>query len=382
MKTWKLLYDKSSTGKVKEWQISVFEMGNSAEIKIISGYVDGKKTVRTRVVDKGKNIGKVNSTTPYTQAIKDAESKWKKKQDKGYVSQMSQVGKKPNYNPMLAKTYYSKNHPRVVKGEVKETEIILPIFVQPKLNGVRCIARKEEGVVYITSRLGKDYGKVCSKLTNQLRLVMNNTEIWDGEIYVHGWSFQKIIRAIKKKRADTRKLQFHVFDFPHLHTEFNKRIKFMHLVNKNKYVHQVETILINYKSQIKPFHDGWVSDGYEGLILRDPEGLYQFKHRVKELLKYKEFIDEEFYITSLKYDMRQDTDDNGNIIQRKCVKFKCYTKDGLHFDVVPQGSLEQREYWWNNPPLIKNLKLTVRYQELSEDGVPIFPIGVGVRDYE
>lgn len=381
MKTWPKLYDKSSTGKIKTWEIAVFEMGKKAEIKIKTGYVDGKIRTLTRVVDKGKNIGKVNSTTPYQQACLEAESKYKRKQDKGYVSQISQVGKKPNYLPMLAKTYYSKNHPRVVKGEVKETKVILPLIIQPKLNGVRCIARKEDGVVYITSRLGKDYAPVCSKLANQLRLVMQNTEIWDGEIYVHGWTFQRIIRAIKKKRADTRKLQFHRYDICDTTLTMRERWQISLTKPENKYIKHVATLPIKQKDEIKHFHDQWVKVGYEGIILRDPKGMYQFGHRVPALLKYKEFIDEEFPISAFKYDIRQDTDDNDNIIQRKCIKFVCYTKNGNHFDVVPQGSLKQRELWWNNPPNTGK-KLTVRYQELSEDGRPIFPIGIGVRDYE
>jgi len=380
MKTWKRLYDKSSTGKIKEWQISVFEMGNNAEIKIINGYINGKKTVRTRVVDKGKNIGKVNSTTPYTQACSDAQSKWNKKIDSGYVSQVSQIGSKTILLPMLAQTYYSKTHPKVVKGEVKETKVLLPLIVQPKLNGVRCIAIKEIGVVKITSRKGKDYTKVCSKLANQLRLVMKDGDIWDGEIYVHSWSFQRIIRAVKKERLDTRKLQFHRFDVCNLmdYSFHNRAIYMATKLKTSKYIIQTKMKIISEPSQIKEMHDEYVKDGYEGLILRDPEAKYVFKHRVKGLLKYKEFEDKEFKIWGYWYDNRED-----GTTQRRCIRFKCRSKTGIIFDVIPQGSLKQREYWYNDEPWkFVGKDLTVRYRELSEDGVPtVNPVGI-VRDYE
>ena len=120
MKTWKTLYGKASNGKIKLWKIAVFECGNNAEIKIQHGYIDGKVSVKTTFIDKGKNIGKVNATTPFTQACSKAESKWKKKKDQGYASSKSKVKSKKVLLPMLAKTYYSKDHPRVIKKEVKE----------------------------------------------------------------------------------------------------------------------------------------------------------------------------------------------------------------------------------------------------------------------
>ena len=411
MKTWKKLFDEASSGKIKFWQISVFELGREghAEIRMVHGYVDGKPSTKLKLVDRGKNVGKVNSTTPYEQACKDAESKWVKKQDKGYVSQISKVGKKVCYLPMLAKTYYSKTSPDVVKGKKKETKVILPLIVQPKLNGVRAPVRKESGEVFITSRMGKDYTEVCSKLATELAKTMQNTEIWDGEIYVHGWSFQRIVRAVKKDRSksfhkdikkairafkrgdvdldeirmivrrkhDTQKLQFHRYDVCNENIQMRDRADYMKLLPTSNFVRRVDTITITYLNQIKQTHDIYVKAGYEGIILRDPKATYRFKYRGPRLLKYKEFIDEEFIITGYWYDMRQY---DGEL--HRCIKFKCCSDTGITFDVVPKGGLKQRYRWWTEGWKFVGKKFTVRYQELSEDGVPIFPIGIGVRDYE
>ena len=423
MKSWETLYDKASSGKIKFWKISVFELGRKghAEIRIVHGYVGGKETTKLTLVDKGKNLGKVNSTTPMEQALADAESKWSKKKDKGYVSQLSQMGNKVCYLPMLAKTYYSKTSPDVVKGKKKETKVILPLIVQPKLNGVRAPVRKESGEVIITSRLGKDYTEVCAKLAKELSRCMQNTEIWDGEIYVHGWSFQRIVRAVKKDRLksfhkdikkavrafkrdkvdpdeiadldeirmivrckhDTQKLQFHRYDVCDEKIDMQTRMVYMRMLATSNFVKQVHTELVYLLKDIKDYHDIYVKQGYEGIIIRDPEAKYKFKYRGARLLKYKEFIDAEFNIDCYKYDVRQDTGPLGNIVQRKCIKYQCVTNNGITFEVVPQGSLIQRERWWNDRFNIDNAaKLTVRYQELSEDDVPMFPIGIGVRDYE
>ena len=99
-------------------------------------------------------------------------------------------------------------------------------------------------------------------------------------------------------------------------------------------------------------------------------------------MKYKEFMDTEYIIVNGIFDIRQDTDKNNNIIQRKCIKFVCRTPNNQIFEVVPHGTLEQREIWYKKRALFLGKELTVRYQELSEDGVPVFPIGVGIRDYE
>lgn len=416
MKTWPKLYDKASSGKIKFWQISVFEFGRKgyAEIRTKHGYVGGKTSTKLKLVKKGKNLGKVNSTTFFTQACNEAESKWKKKQDEGYVSQMSQVGAKPCHLPMLAKTYYSKTSPDVVKRKKKETKVILPIIVQPKLNGVRALVKKENGEVIITSRLEKDYTEVCFKLAKKLSKTMQNTNHVDGEIYVHGWSFQRIVRAVKKDRLksfhkdikkavraykrdkaelsdirmivkckhDTQKLQFHRYDVCDEKVSMADRWNCMRFFATSNFVRQVETKWIRNLTAIKLYHDKWVKLGYEGIILRDPKATYKFKYRGARLLKYKEFIDAEFKIDSCIYDIRQDTGVFGEVIQRKCIKYRCVTDNNIIFDVVPQGTLVQREQWYEHHSEFIGKELTVRYQELSEDGVPIFPIGIGIRDFE
>jgi len=380
MKTWPTLYDKAQNGKIKFWNVGVFELGTKcAEIRIQHGYNNGKLSTKVKVVDKGKNIGKVNSTTPYEQACFEAKSKWKKKQDKGYVTDIAMAGKNINNLPMLAQTYYQKTHPKVVKGEVKETKLILPVIVNPKLNGVRCIAEKKDWEVKITSKLGKDYSIICRKLTNQLRLVMKNGEIWDGEIYVHGWTFQRIIRAIKKIKPDTRKLQFHRFDMCDVpDMEMQTRENCLMMLPRNKYVRHVPIHVVSNLDVLKTLHDMYVDWGYEGLIIRILTGQYQFGKRVKDLLKYKESTDTEYEIVGFTYDWRQDGGE-----RRKTIKFICITPEGKTFECNPLGSLKQREKWYKRGKTFIGELLTVRFHELSEDGIPTpNPVGVAVRDYE
>lgn len=126
MKNFPTLYKKSSTGKTSEWTICARHTQDGADYNVVHGYVDGKKQSTTVQVDSGKNIGKKNETSAYEQACAEAESKWKKQLDKGYVEDCSSVDsvKAERISPMLAYSY--DDHPKKIKW---------PCYWQPKLDG-------------------------------------------------------------------------------------------------------------------------------------------------------------------------------------------------------------------------------------------------------
>jgi DNA ligase-1 len=91
------------------------------------------------------------------------------------------------------------------------------------------------------------------------------------------------------------------------------------------------------------------------------------------LQKYKEFFDKEFVIVG---------GHEGSGPDAGTVVFEVKTKEGKVFSVRPKGTREERTEWLNDMKNIKGKELTVRYQNLSEDGIPIFPVGIAIRDYE
>ena len=68
------LYNKTSNGKIQIWSISVYEEDSKGVIEIQRGFIDGKIQTQKQIISKGKNIGKKNETTPYTQALAEAKS--------------------------------------------------------------------------------------------------------------------------------------------------------------------------------------------------------------------------------------------------------------------------------------------------------------------
>ena len=357
----KTLYAKSSNGKIKQWSIET--KGNTM---IESwGYIDGKIQSQSRTVE-GKNIGRSNETSPDKQAELEATAKWKKKIDEQYNEDKNNLLSYSDQEvllPMLALKYTERKH-----------DIKFPCYVQPKLNGCRCLYQNGK----FMSRGGKEFNTLSHLIPDLKKL---GVAVPDGEIYVHGMSFQDIIRLVKKDRGiDNSKLEYWIYDQVNKET-FEDRCTM--LLNKfeqeynpfkdYKKLKFVPTFKVNSEAEVKKYHDKFVQEGYEGVIVRNAAGLYKVKHRSADLLKYKEFIDEEFIITGAHEGTGPDA---GTVI------FEVKTKDNKPFSVRPKGTREQRTEWLKDIKNICGKMLTVRYQNLSEAGVPIFPVGVIIRDFE
>jgi len=130
---------------------------------------------------------------------------------------------------------------------------------------------------------------------------------------------------------------------------------------------------VNNETEVLEKHKYYLSKGYEGVIVRNINGMYKLKGRSKDLQKYKEFKDEEFEIIG-------GQESTGT--EAGCIIFTVKNKKGQEFAVRPRGSFGQRKKWMKDIDTLTGKKLTVRYQELTDDGIPRFPVGISVRDYE
>lgn len=370
------LYALSSTGRTKTWKIKVEENPDgTATVTSEFGQLGGKLQTKVEKIREGKNLGKANETTPYQQAVAEAQSDYQRKLDKKYLPELPTEGNEPDILlPMLALNYRHRKH-----------DIAYPGFVQPKLNGVRCLARKiNDREIRFTTRKYKDFPEeVTAHLVQPLLRLMHLDEILDGEFYCHGWSFQKITRTVKKVRPWAMELEFHIFDLVDCTTPFWQRNGCLYerfFFMKRSGLQFVQTHPVESQVNVKSFHDQFVGLGYEGVIIRNAAGLYVMDHRSKDLQKYKEFIDEEFEIAGGKAEVIVDPVTH---VEVGAVVFKCRIKgNGLTFDVRPKGSVAERVKMFQDLDNLIGKQLTVRYQELSEDGKPIFPVGLAVRDYE
>ena len=379
-KKFPILYGNSKTGKVKEWSISVVynESTKVADIITNHGYIDGQKQKDIVQINKGKNIGRANETTPFEQAVSQAQSKWNLKKDKGYVLDKNNI---PDIKlPMLAKCYGS-----IFQGELTKDmahNIKFPCYVQPKLNGVRCLTKRVNGDITFTSRHGKQYATL-HHINKELKRIMDIGDMFDGEIYVHGVCFQDIVSAVKnvdsqdKATYDCSKLQYWIYDvadsenhFANRFTDLMAKFNEENMKDKFKHLRLVETLPCKDEKELLKYHDSYVADGYEGVIIRNKKGKYEFKHRSDNLQKLKAFKDEEFEIIDVKCGTGRYND---------CATFICITPQGKEFSVTPEGDMDLKRKYLKNADDYIGKHLVVKYQEKSRDNIPIFPIGIGVR---
>jgi len=377
--TWPQLYARASTGKIKTWQIGVTaEEDGTATIWTMHGFLDGKKQLKPKPVKIGKNIGKSNETTPYDQALNEALSKHKKQIDKKYIIEIPSAENEPNiYLPMLAKKL--------------EKEPDFPVITQPKLNGVRSLNKKvSEDLVDITSRKFKSYNNTMMHIQRAVLPLLSCEEMFDGELYRYGWTFQQILRRVKKLREDSDQVQLWVYDMVTLDPKMKAtdRIQMYQtrIPDNHPNIVKVESKVANNMEELEAQHRVNVGMGFEGTIVRTMDGLYRFDFRSPNLLKKKDFIDEEFTIVDGEPEIIAEVDaDTGEIIEREAVIFVFELNDGTGrtFKAKPRGTVEDRVRWMSEINRIKGQVMTVRFLEYSEDGVPTGnTVGITFRDYE
>lgn len=425
MKEFDTLYARNSSGQINEWNIKIISYKEIAEngsingsaIIIGEGLLQGKKSETTKVITKGKNIGKMNATNHYDQAVSEALSRWEKKKKQGYKSledlkiDKSKIGllyientlltlekviedtlpkNRTDANniskPMKAQPYFND------KGEVR---IKFPCFGQPKLNGFRVMTRWEkviegEGIfaqevekVVFRSKEGLRY-TTLEHIENDINKGMfslsDGTDLGalDGEMYIEGEILSEISSAVRKKNNKTPLIKFYIFDYAVENIKQNQRINYINLLkdyiydNKLRNIVVVDTYVISNNKEAQNQTDKWIKLGYEGGIFRDTKSEYQFGKRPQTMTKLKRSLDKEFIIKDVKGG--DNTPDLGI--------FVCLQEDGLEFSCTPEGTVEtKKEYLFNKHKYIGK-KLTVRFFERTKDNKPFHAVGVAIRDYE
>lgn len=392
------LYDKDSFGNIKTWDIKAVNLGEYSEI--VTLYGRARKIEKRVRITEGKNIGKSNETDHYTQAIADAESKFTKKQGQGYfkldekeekvkgkgkvedfqdpeielLKLETKINNKLNSDkngikfPMLAKDYHKEKH-----------KVIFPCKIQPKLDGFRCLY--DTTTKNITSRTGKatfDIIKETPILYKELSK-LDPGLILDGELYIHGGDFEALGVLRKKPKKITEetllnlsKIEYHIYDIIDTTLTFKERNKIVKKLLKDKtMLKYVETYSVENEDEIKEYHGKFISENYEGTIVRNSAGLYKDNSRSSDLLKYKDFMDAEFKIVDFSKE-NNTTGQGGDLIV-----WVVQVKKDILCKVRPKGTVEERQELYKK--CVKNFKefkgrnLCVKFFEYTTDGNLRFP---------
>lgn len=426
-----ILYRPKTSGAIQQWQIAVKLFDDGELITPTDAHVYDRKTSEDQVahvvsqshqtggtitewtpptvITKGTNIGRKNYTTPYTQALYVARSKYTKKVKTGFQTDMPIPGKGSiTFESLCSMESRGKTPWRVYPEKVHDFtkyghKINDQFYIEPKLDGIfmtvvyhPCIDKPNNVDAYtIAKETIEGVDHIIEELLPTLRDFPGLHVC--GELYQHGMSLQEISgharRLEDSKHTNKVLLDYYVFDCFYIDDE-NKNIPYEERVElleevipaKAKYTRlnkRVETTRDNFKE----YYEKYLKDGYEGAIIRNPDGIYRpglySQYRSYDVQKLKPRYDDEFEIIGY--------EDGKAGKEVGAVKFKCKTKTGETFNVTPNMTYEERYALFKKMSMGENGKThfenewkgkpyTVQYSILSKDGVPQQPKGLGKRD--
>ena len=259
------------------------------------------------------------------------------------------------------------------------------VFIQPKLDGVRCLIQCDNGVITAYSRTGKVWKNIDHILEVLVPFFHKHPNvILDGELYNHDFKddFEQIISMVRKTKPtpeargkSAENVQFHCYDIVNKKMKFSTRDKWLlnNLVESYCIKH-VDTISINSENQASREHLINLNGGYEGSIVR-LDTPYQCK-RSHSLRKFKDFQDAEADIVGYEEGKGKRTgtlgkfvmqDDDGNI-------FGCPPGKGHNYKDLARMLIEIHKYMGQ--------RATFTYFERTKAGSYRHPLFKCIRNYE
>lgn len=393
----KYLLGKASTGKFRYAQVECDEEWHEPEhgyiIQRSYGQVRGKNTLSPAIiVDRTKQ--KRNWKEQYTLQF---NSEVKKFLDKGYI----EVNKHPNeyaeeelgelfgevktnqygvIKPQLAKQSEKVTNPKIFDKEW---------LISRKLDGVKALFYYKDGEIHTASRGGEDYDASTTHLRENPRLLAffeaNPTVILDGELFKRGKTLQQISGAarLEKNAYDCDWLEYWIydcyitdkpdliaveryaivlsqlsehFDIPLYESTEDDEKEWAIKVLTHKFVEGWPSMMLE--------HDKYVSEGFEGACITDPEKPYEPGSRGNQLIKIKKYKSEDFKVVGYKLGLRGSED----------MTFTCELEDGRTFEAMPVGDRATKaEYVENFEEKYKGHKVECTFFNYSDDGIPTQP---------
>ena len=354
------LISENKVGNKKFWRLHIVRDGEHYHTQtewysITTTGKESKKQLSEPYYAQPKNVGRANQRNSQQQADFEFDAIIKKQMDKGFHRE----GEKSKTRPMPMLAHKFRDHTDKVE---------FPVFVQPKLNGMRMLFDGDMG----WSRGNKE---IIPEVIQHLKFDTDGF-ILDGELMLPGNQLlQESMTAIKKFRPElSPTLIYHVYDVVDSDLPYAKRYQLIVDICRNapKNVKIVQTELVKNEDDIMKYHKKFVKDGFEGTMVRFPEFPYEIGKRSYSLLKLKDFTDAEYRIVGI---IDGDGSDRGLAI------FQLDNGNGQVFNCRPEGSQENRAELYKERKKLINKYMTVRFFELSKDNIPIFPVGVGIREW-
>jgi ATP-dependent DNA ligase len=286
------------------------------------------------------------------------------------VQQDEKYFKEINIKPMRAHKLDDHSH-----------KIKYPALVQRKLDGFRCLSNIDNNIVKLYSKNMKEFVFLhhIKKEILKLKNILNKDIYLDGELYEFGLHLHKISSLVMKKYAtkneekDMLQISYYIFDMfdsNYLDEPFFERYEKLKTIFKNnkfKYLKLVKCKKVNSYNEIKKLDLQFLLEGYEGIIVRNTDGIYKLNSKSYDVLRTKEFKRKEFEIIGAKKAIGAQKD---AIIW----KLKC-NQNNRSFWAIPIGTIDTRIKIYKdfelNPEKYMYKKALVKFLDIDSDGCVI-----------
>lgn len=361
-------YAKDQSDRIRKWGVagSIKYPNSSVDcmgvIKFYHGVVNGTTQEDIEYVHEG-----LQSRDIEEQVLSRINSRINNKKKAGYVDSIEDAKNNQRVNllgmkrPMLAKKFKDFAH----KIDWKRG-----VYVQPKLNGERCIFNIDDDLKTMYSRQGILFENL-DHIKEQINHLDDGISL-DGELYCHGVKLQTINSWVKRKQPSTLKVQYHVYDVI-MDGSYTKRKSYLEsLFCKNGFQENfflVPSFVVTSEDEAFWYRDMFMKDGYEGAMIRQNENVgYQDGKRSNNLLKMKKAMDEEFLVVDISPSVH-----GWGILE-------CVTKEGKIFSVSAPGSIEEKtEIYFNREKFIGRY-CQVEFFEWTIEKKPFHPVALRFRD--
>lgn len=264
-----------------------------------------------------------------------------------------------------------------------ETQVNYPCYIQPKLDGIRCVAIN-----------GVAYSRKMKPIPNkhiQKFFAEHNLHGLDGELMVMG-DFNKVQSAVMSEDGEPD-FYYATYDYWDSSLPYSERVKLytniVSAVGVDFHLRSVHPVVVENAEQAANAVNQFVRLGYEGGMLRSMNGKYkQGRSTIKEgyLLKLKSFLDDEAVVIGFEERLHntneQERDERGyakrsskkeGMVGANTLGSLLVNWNGVKFSIGSGFDDAQRKEIWNNKEKYLGKLVTFKYQELSKYGVPRFP---------
>ena len=264
------------------------------------------------------------------------------------------------------------------------------VFIQPKLDGVRCVIQYErrtqprEDVVVAYSRTGKEWKNIDHILKELKPFFQKNPSIiLDGELYNHDLkdNFEKIISLVRKTKPtnehrleSAKMVQFHCYDMIDKTKTFEERMAFIYKKLEESYciTNVTTTRVFKHEEALNIHHDENLKNGYEGSIVRTNDTYHC--NRSHNLRKFKDFHDTEAKLISWVEGKGKRVGTIG--------KFMAVDADGNEFGMPVMDNFKYLQDNFEHMKGYVGKTATFTYFERTNKGSYRHPLFKCIRDYE